>query len=327
MKFVRTAGAAALVSVWTMSVAPQALAGAKDWWLDLSAAAMFDDRVTVDEDDSSATSDAAVVLELDAGYKLVNESDTRVEIGYDFYQSIYAERTDFNWQEHHPTISAWTKLGGVKLGLSYGYTNALLDGDFYYEQHAVTPSIAAYLSDDVQLILSYRYYDKNYNPADDARDATGHQPNADLYFYFGENKKAYVQLGAGYTDEETKGEIVSTLIGPVPTDPYDYSGFVGRAAVQVPIDPFGLPGRFKISYSYQMRDYDDPTSLFPATLPPPAGSPTRHDNRQTIRAYADAEIADDLKLYVDYRFMDRGSNLPSADYNKNVVSLGLKFEL
>jgi hypothetical protein len=285
---------------------------AKDWSLDLSAGVKFDDRVTVDENDLSATSDTAVVLELDAAYKVVNESDTRVEIGYEFYQSIYAEQSAFNWQEHNPNISAWTKVGGVKLGIAYDYTNARLDGDFYFAQHMVTPSLSTYLSDDMQLILSYRYYDKDYTTFDDARDATGHQPNADLYIYFSENKKGYVTFGAGYTDEDTDGP------------EYDYSGFVGRAAVQVPIDPFGLPGRFKLSYSYQMRDYDNPESLFPL-LPPSPGDPTREDDRQTLRALADVEVAEDLKLFADYRFQDRGSNLPSADYNKNVVSIGLEY--
>jgi hypothetical protein len=278
---------------------------------------MFDDRVTVNEDEEAATaaSDVAGVFEIDAAYRLVNESDTRVEIGYDFYQSLYSDLSDFNWQQHTPSITAWTKaLGGVKLGITYAYTNTQLGGSFYYGQHAVTPSLAANLSDDIQLIVSYRYYDRNYNSLDDARDATGHQPNADVYMYFAENRKGFVQLGVGYTDEETKGL------------EYDYSGFVGRAAVQFPIDPFGLPGRLKLSYSYQMRDYDNPESLFPL-LPPVPGDPTREDDRQTIRALADVEIAEDLKLFADYRFQDRGSNLASADYNKNVVTVGLEYGL
>jgi hypothetical protein len=306
--------AAVCLTAGVVGAVPAAVADgkSKDWSLDLSAGVKFDDRVTVDENDASAASDTAVVLELDAAYKLVNESDTRVEVGYDFYQSIYSDLSAFNWQEHNPNISAWTKLGGVKLGLSYGYTHALLDGDFYYAQHAVTPSLSAYLSDDMQLILSYKYYDKDYDVIDDARDAVGHQPTADLYVYFSENKKGYVSFGAGYTDEDTSGP------------EYDYSGFVGRAAVQFPIDPFGLPGRFKLSYSYQMRDYDNPESLFPL-VPPLPGDPTREDDRQTLRAFADVEVAENLKLYADYRFQDRGSNLDSADYNKNVASLGLEY--
>jgi hypothetical protein len=306
--------AAACLAVGVIGAVPAAVADgkAKDWSLDLSAGVKFDDRVTVDEADASAASDVAVVLELDAAYKIVNESDTRVEIGYEFYQSLYSDLSAFDWQEHNPSISGWTKLGGVKLGISYDYLYGSLGGSFYYGQHTVTPSLSAYLADDMQLILSYRYYDKNYTTLEDRRDATGHQPNADLYFYFSENKKGYLSVGAGYTNEDT--------FGPE----YDYSGFVGRAAVQFPIDPFGLPGRLKLSYAYQMRDYDNPESLFPV-VPPVPGDPTRQDDRQTLRAFADVEVADNLKLYADYRFQDRGSNLDSADYNKNVVSVGLEY--
>lgn len=313
-------------------ILPATVANGKsnDWSLDLSAGVKFDDRVTVEENDTSGAGDTAVVLELDAAYKIVNEADVRVEVGYDFYQSLYSDFSQFNWQEHNPNISAWTKVGGVKLGIAYDYTYAKLDGTFYYAQHAVTPSLSTYLSDDMQLILSYRYYDKNYDVIDDTRDATGHQPNADIYFYFSEDKKGYVTVGAGYTDEDAAGEIVivpvlpGPVLTPVPTDPYSYSGFVGRAAVQFPIDPFGLPGRIRLSYSYQMRDYDDPTSMFPV-LPPPLNTPTRQDDRQTLRAFAEVEVAEDLKLFADYRFQDRGSNLDSADYNKNVVSVGLEY--
>lgn len=314
---IRGAGriAAACFVAGVAGAVPAAVADgkSKDWSLDIGAGVKFDDRVTVDEADASAASDIAAVLTLDGAYRLVNESDTRVEIGYEFYQSLYAEMTDFNWQEHNPSISAWTKaLGGVRLGIAYDYLHGSLGGSFYFGQHTVAPSLSANLADDIMLVLSYRYYDKNYTFIEDARDATGHQPNADVYYYFSENRRGYLSFGVGYTDEDTRGP------------EYDYSGFAGRAAVQVPIDPFGLPGRFRLSYLYQMRDYDNPESLFPL-LPPLPGDPTREDDRQTLRALGEVEVADRLKLFADYRFQDRGSNLASADYNKNVANLGLEY--
>lgn len=309
MKFVRTVGAAALVSVWAMSTSPLAFAGGKDWWLNVSAGLSFDDRVTVDDVDASAASDVAAEFTLDAGYKILDDDQSRIEIGYDFSQTVYSDLSAFNYQEHAPSLNMWTKsLGGVKLGLNYTFYHSLLDGDFFEDQHVVAPSLSAYLADDVQLTLTYRYYDKNYNPLDDARDAKTQQPSADLYYYFEKSKKGYLMVGAGYTNEDTKG------------DEFDYSGFLGRATVQVPVDPFGLPGRLKVSYSYQMRDYDNAISLAP--LPNTA---TRQDDRQMVRVYADAEIATDLKLFADYHFSDRGSNLASADYNKNDVYVGLEY--
>lgn len=309
MKLARKVGATALVSVWAISVSPQAFAGAKDWWLDVKAGVSFDDRVTVDDVDASAASDVAAEFEIDAGFRLYDEEQSRIEIGYDFSQTVYSDLSAFNYQEHAPSINMWTKaLGGVKLGFNYTFYHSLLDGDFFEDQHVLAPSLSAYLSDEVQLTLTYRYYDKNYNALDDARDASTHQPSADLYFYFDKSKKGYFMVGAGYTSEDTTGPA------------FDYEGFLGRATVQVPIDPFGLPGRLKLSYMYQKRDYDNPISLAP--LPNTA---TREDDRQTLRAYADIEVADDLKLFADYHFMDRGSNLASADYNKNDVYLGLQY--
>ena len=67
--------AAMCLAAGVIGAVPGAVAAgkAKDWSLDLSAGVKFDDRVAVDENDASAASDTAVVLELDAAYKLVKE--------------------------------------------------------------------------------------------------------------------------------------------------------------------------------------------------------------------------------------------------------------
>ena len=324
MKLTSKACATALATIGIFGVSPGALA--KDWSLDLSAGATFDDRVTAGDNlDQKGTSDVGAVFDIDAGYKLVNSDENRLEIGYEFNQTIYGTLSNFDYQEHTGSISGWTKsLGGAKLGLSYEYVHALLGGDEFLNQHIVSPSLATDLSDDMQLTLAYRYTNKDYRQAvDNARDGETHQGGADIHIYSDKSRKGYFMFGGGYTVESTDGTpfIPPPPVGGTPaTDPFSYKGFYGRAAWQTPIEVFGMPGRLRLSYNYQMREYDDRTSL----TPPVAGK-TRHDNRQTLRGYADAEITDDLKFYVDYRHMDRGSNLDSADYKKNVLDVGLKY--
>ena len=278
------------------------------WGLDVSAGIKFDDRVTVDEADASAASDVAAVFGVDADYRLLDSDDSRIEIGYQFDQSIYQDFTAFDYQKHNPTLSAWTKTAiGVKLGLNYAFTHAQLGGSFFLNQHMLSPSISGFVADDVQVTAFYKFYDKDY--ADNNRDGQTGESGVDVHFFFDKSKKGYVVVGAGYISEDTSGTA------------FVYSGPTARATVQLPIDPFGQPGKLRFSYTYQLRDYDNLSSLTP---PSPTGD-TRRDDRQTLRAYGEVEIVGDLKATAEYRFTDRSSNLSTADYSKNVVSLGLEY--
>lgn len=286
-----------------------AAAGSKPYWLDVEAGAEFSDNVALEQSDTNSTSgDVAATFEVDAGYKLVDEKDARVEIGYNAYQSIYQDLSAFNYLSQNPSLMAWIKPGGIKLGLEYSYTNSLLDSHFFLEQHMLSPTVSAFISDDFYLTGYYRYFDKNYNHGDDGRDAKTHSTGADLYYYFDRPNKGYFTFGAGYTSEDTQSKA------------FDYSGFMGRAAVQYPIVLFDMKGHLKLSYNYQKRDYDNPESLTP--LVP---GEERADNRNTVKLSGDLELNDDLKLIVEFRRVTRDSNLTTADYTENVGAASLKY--
>lgn len=281
----------------------------KSWWLDVEGGVEFSDNVALEQSDANSTSgDVAAILELDAGYKLVDEKDARVEVGYNFYQSIYQDLSEFNWQSHNPSFVAWIKPGGIKLGFEYSYTNSLLDGSFFLEQHMVSPTVSAFITDDFYLTGYYRFYDKNYNQSDDDRDANTHQTGADLYYYFDRPNRGYFSFGAGFTSEDTDG------------DAFDYDGFMGRAAVQFPIEVFGNKGRIKFSYAYQKRDYDNP-----ASLTPPVPGETREDDRHTLKMVTDVAITEKLDAVAELRRISRESNLAASDYEENVGAVSLRY--
>jgi hypothetical protein len=285
-----------------------AVAGAdsKDWWLDLEGGAEFSDNVALEQSDANSTSgDVAAVLELDAGYKLVDEKDARVEVGYNFYQSIYQDLTEFNWQSHNPSLMGWIKHDGIKIGLEYSYTNSLLDDSFFLEQHMLAPTISAFVSEDFYVTGYYRYYSKNYNESDNARDANTHQTGADVYYYFDRPNKGFFSFGAGFTSEDTEG------------DQFDYDGLMARASVQHPIEIFGRKGHVKLSYAYQKRDYDNEVST-----PDPG---TREDDRHTLKLVTNVELDDNLKAGVELRRVARESNLAASDYEENVGAFSVRY--
>jgi len=284
------------------------IAGAdqKDWWLDLEGGVEYSDNVALEQSDANSTSsDVAAVLELDAGYKLVDEKNARVEVGYNFYQSIYQDLTEFNWQSHNPSLMGWIRQDGIKIGMEYAYTNALLDDSFFLEQHMLAPTISAFVSEDFYVTGYYRFYSKNYNEDDNARDANTHQTGADVYYYFDRPNKGFVSFGAGFTGEDTDG------------DEYDYDGLMARASVQHPIEILARKGHVKISYAYQKRDYDNDVSL--------PGPGTREDDRHTLKLVTNVEVDDNLKASVELRRVTRESNLAASDYEENVGAVSLRY--
>ena len=297
---------AVLAALAAVGAAQPAHADGKAWRVDLEAGILYDSNVDNDENDSSSSiGDSAVTFEIDAAYKLVNSEHSRIELGYNFFQSLYQDLSAFNYQTHKPELSAWTKLGTVKLGVAYMYSNAQYDGAFFQQQHVFTPSISGMLTDNIHFKATYRYVDKNYNVADNGRDAQTQQPAGDLQFYFDKANKGYVSLGGTYTIEDA-----SDLA-------YDYDGLTGRAAVQFPIAVFGKGGRLKVSYAYLMRDYDDITST--------SIGEKREDRRHTFRAQGEVEVTANLTAIAEYRFVDRNSNLASANYSESIASGALRY--
>ncbi len=297
---------AVLTALAAMGVAQPAHADGKAWRLDLEAGVLYDSNVDVDENDaSSSISDSAVTFEIDAAYKLLNSDNSRIELGYNFFQSLYQDLSAFNYQTHKPEISAWTKLGGVKLGIGYMYSNAQYDGAFFQQQHVFTPSISGMLSDNLQFTATYRYVDKNYNVLDNGRDAQTQQPAGDLQFYFDRANKGYFSVGGTYTLEDTTDAA------------YDYNGLTGRAAVQFPVAVFGKGGKLKLSYAYLMRDYEDITST--------SIGEKREDRRHTFRAHGEVDLTANLTAIAEYRFVDRSSNLASANYSESIASGALRY--
>ena len=295
---------------------------AKDYWLDIEGGIEFDDNVAVDQTDTNGRAgDTAATFELDAGYKLVDTPTSRVEVSYDFFQSVYQDTTSFNYQSHTPTLNAWTKFDNFKIGGSYSYTHSMLGNYFFFDEHELTPTATYYFSDTLYLTGYLRYRNRNYDRAnDEARDGHTWQPGADLYIYFDKEDRGFFSVGGGYTNEETKGSRRAILPSGL-ADEFDYTGFSARASVQVPIELFGLPGRTRLSYAYQNRDYDNP---HPDILIG-GRNVARSDDRNTLRGLVELRLTDDLKAAAEYRRVDRSSNLPTADYTENIGDFTLRY--
>lgn len=277
----------------------------KPWSLELKAGVSHDDNVTVQQlDVKSGRGDTIGNFELAAGYKLLDSKTDKLTLNYDFSQSLHETLSNFDIQSHSIGFTGSTDLDGVSLGYAYSFYHLLLGGKSFLDMHVVNPSISTFVLPNVLIRGSYFYYDKSFYTAT-ARDATQHQPDVTAFYFF-DQSKAYVSLGAHYEIENT--------VAPE----FDYKGYALSANLQMPVDLGISEVKFDAGYTYLHRNYDNIT---------PSLGVKRFENRSTFRVAAEIPLIEQLDVTLDYRYVDRHSNLASSNYKENVVGAMLGYKL
>jgi hypothetical protein len=272
-------------------------AGERPWSLDLKAGAQYDDNVTVEQTDiTTGVADAAALFEASAGYKLLNGKKNKVDVGYDFSQSLYSKENNFDIQSHSLSLTGSTTRGGVTYGGSYYFFHLLLGGKDFLDMHLISPSVAGFVRPNLYVRGWYYFFDKTFHTAP-SRDATNQQPGVAAMYFF-DQSKAYVSVGGNYEIENAKGP------------EFDYKGYALTTALKLPLPIAGRQGRLKFEYVYSRRDYDNIT---------PSIGVKRKETRSTLRADAVIPVTDHLSFDAEYKYVNRDSNLPIANYDENVV--------
>ena len=283
------------------------VASAKDtkpWSLSIKAGIQYDDNVTVDQTDvTTGIGDTAAVFEASAGYKLIDEKSGSLEVGYDFSQSLHQDLSSFDIQNHGLSVSGSIDADGLTIGGMYTFYHLLLGGHRFLDMHMLSPSVAAFVTPQLYLRASYIFFDKSFKTAP-TRDATNHRPGVDAYYFF-DDAKAFVSVGGHYEIENATGP------------EFDYNGYALVTSLQLPLEITQKPGKLKADYTYSKRNYSNVT---------PSIGVKRRENRSTFHAEADVPLIGGLSGIAEYQYIDRSSNLPSADYTENVITGSLKYD-
>lgn len=271
------------------------------WSIEASAGIEYDDNLTVEElDVTSGKEDVAAVLDLSVAYSFPGMSDYDLEAGYDFYQSLYQDFSEFNLQTHGLYLSGSREFGEIDAGLSYRFTHSRLDNDNFLQIHNLTPSLGYSLKSNWYLSVAYSYQYKDFY---DQQERDGHQ-NAltlDNYIVFNENR-SYVRLGYRFEDEDTDGP------------QYDYLGHYFNGGLSTPMPLFSQQAKLDLSYEYYTRDYSNIT---------PSIGKERGDHRHRFGLGAQVDLSDAFFARLKYEYIDATSNLPSADFNENIVTVSV----
>ncbi|UCD11521.1 MAG: DUF560 domain-containing protein [Nitrospinaceae bacterium] len=272
--------------------------GEKPWHVDVTAGFEYNDNLTRPEKDIvSGDSDIAGVFELSGGYRFLDTPDFKLEGNYDFYQSLYADRSDFNFQSHTFNLGGSTERGNTDFGVDIAYTNSNLDGDDFMELFMFLPRMGIQFSPALYTDLIYMYQNKDFD-TESRRDADQHSIGMTQFLFFMDSK-AYLSGSYRLASEDARGA------------EFDYLANILRAALKVP-GPFET--LLNASYEFNYRNYDHTT---------PSIGKEREDKINTLKAGLSKKLTEPFDLGFNYQYTNNDSNLPSVDYSENIVTIAL----
>ena len=273
----------------------------KPWSVSLSTGIEYDDNVTVSlQDLASGVDDYSNVFEFSGDYKFLKTKKFELNAGYDFYQSLYHELTEFNLQSHNFSLGGGFKFKGFDTDVFTSYNRTTLGGEDFLENYSVAPQIGFFPTEQWYSIFGISYEDFKFF-TDSTRSGENYGVGMDHFIFFMKGK-SYLLFGYRFENKVTSG------------DEFTYYGHYGTFGVKTPLPIWNQKGAFKVTYRFFYKDYRNIT---------PSLNQERRDFRHTIQVGLSQPLSECLKLNLNYEFIDSVSNLQAIDFTENIASLSL----
>lgn len=264
----------------------------------------YDSNITVDAQDLTTNEgDVAALLEAALSFKPIQNGNSSLEIGYDFFQSLHDDLSDFDLQIHGLSLTGSTKIGGVDASANYRFSHILLGGDSFLDIHSVRPTLGFYVRQDVYVSAAYEYQWRDYDDLA-PRDSHQHNVGGTGYYFFAPKSNVH----AGYKLLREKAD------GPE----FTYWGHYFDVGIKAPIAVGDVSPVFRADYRYSVKNFSHLT---------PSIGEERLDKRHHFRASLEMPIVGNVSLKPQYEFINTISNLASVDYHQHIVSLMLNWRM
>jgi tetratricopeptide (TPR) repeat protein len=315
----------------------------KPWSLYGDLAFQYDTNVLIAPSDSdlktaegiSHQSDGRFVIGAGGDYVLGEGPAGSLRAEYDFSQSVHFRLTNFDLQSHRVRIDAASRPDTVRYGLAVTYDFYLLDYKSFFQEPLLTPWLAVAEGEGAvtQAYYTFRYRDFFRSPFDPERDGINHAAGIRQYATVG---RSDVVLGAGYQFdfEDTLNKDDDTQTGTPPTTTVGAGArdfqYVGN---QVDVDvsfPVLTLAQGEVGYLFRLENYEFPNSRSGCSGVPGQSCPSgpfhfrRHDNEHQFVVSLSRDLTPHLALGVDYLGVLNNSNLADFDYNRNIISVGVR---
>ncbi len=272
----------------------------------------------------SEESDGRTVVGAGGGYTLLDTELGSMRASYDFYQSIHFQLTEFDLQGHRVRLDLASKPGIVRYGISGTYDFYALDYQSFFQEVLGTPWVAITERDDAATQLYYTARGRDFfrYPYDPSRDAVDQAAGVRQYVLLGAIDGA-VSLGYQFDSEDpvAHGQAGQPVIcsptmqtsGCGARD-FEYSG--NQFDVGLTSALFGV-ARGQAAYQFRLEDYQFPNSRVDFAK-------RRHDNEHQFALALERDVMPQLAVTFDFVGVINNSNIDNFQYDRDVVSLGVR---
>lgn len=278
-----------------------------------------DSNVTVDELNASADqSDEAWTFDAGLEGTLKPSRPLAVTLGYSLSGRRYQNLDQFDQNIHLWSADVSYDFEPVTVGASYHFSHATLGAEPFLEFQRKSVYVGTMVGESVYLRGSIQDKDKDFDDSN-ARDADIRGLSLDSFLFFNRSQ-SHVLFGLDGDQEDARA------------DAYDNDLFRVRLALIHRFNFAGNSSRFRLSWRYEDRDYDQVsvTGLDPLLGDRLTGDLTersmgrRSDKSYIVEATWRIGLTDIFSLEPSISHGRYTSSVDSADYDKTVAGLSLR---
>ncbi len=271
----------------------------------VNAGARYNSNVSVSElDVNVGTSDVSAKLSAQVKFEQEFGENTEFDIRYKLSTTTHAEFSKFDVLTHLVSTKLEHDFGDFKAGVSYQFANSNLNQSDFLTLNQISPYASGFIGKKAYIRGFYGYADKAFK-SNPTRDANVHKGGADIYFFL-DGVRQYIQTGYSHENSDANA------------DEFDYGAHKIKLRYIKRLDMFGRKTKLKVGWRYEKRDYDNIT---------PSIGVVRDDNRNRFQLELEVPLTKTFYAQLELERAIHSSNLPSADYNRNIAafSIGAKF--
>ncbi len=252
---------------------------------------------------SGGKADGRAVITLGGHYLVWPGEQVQVSLGYDFFQSLHFDLTDYNLQDNRPSVQVLTDLGRVKVGLLGRYDYYLREDNSFLGEASVLPWLVVPADEHGRTEVFYRYRRRDFKQQAYSQYTGDNQmPGIDQYFYLGSPARYVV---AGYQFD---------YMHPDQSDsPYGYNGHRIRGGIGWDVTEAWSANA---EYAFFYRTYDVP-----------GANSWRHDDENWVVVGTDLLLGEHVVVTLGYfgtfNSSYQSSNLEDFTYTRHIVSLSV----
>ncbi len=245
-------------------------------------------------------SDGRAVVTLGGRYLLWRTERLQLALGYDFYQSIYFQMTNFDLQDHRPSVELVGRTDFAEIGFRTQYDFDLFGTISLMQQVIASPWIRIPEADWGRAELFYRmrwqdYLDNTFQNLDAINNAVG---GREVVYVAGPER--FVWLGYRFDNNDSTRQS---------GDQFGYNGNQGLVGGGWTFPSVATD--VEVSYGFDYQQYD-------------SASQGRRDKESSVTAVAVKQLNERFLVRGAYLGTFNDSNQATFTYNRNIVSLGVE---